>query len=216
MIKNISDQNGFTIIELLISSVVFSVILLIAVTGIIEISRNYIKGYISANTENVTRNIVDEIAQGIQSSNPKDVIIPSASPLNGSIYWFCINGNRYTYQYNYIVGDINNNLQAFIKDKDPTNPPDNCNTPGLFTNTGAIELLSKHMELIHPSNGGILQKVTASVFEQNLYRINVDILYGDTGTFDPTIKKCNKNSDGGAFCNNSVYNTTVQSRTEIN
>jgi prepilin-type N-terminal cleavage/methylation domain-containing protein len=59
-------QKGFTIIELMISTVIFSLVLLGASAGIIQIGKKYSKGITYARTQEVARSTVDEIAQSLQ------------------------------------------------------------------------------------------------------------------------------------------------------
>src|ERR1700677_3100882 len=98
LLKNISSQNesGFTIIELLIATLVFSTILLIATYGVIQIGRTYTKGYIGSLTQNTTRSIVDQISQAIQLSGPNTVQTGSS----GNYMSVCIGSIRYTYILN--------------------------------------------------------------------------------------------------------------------
>lgn len=67
--KKIRIQRGFTIIELMISTVVFSLVLLAASAAIIQIGKKYYKGITNARTQEVARSTVDEIAQSLQFTN---------------------------------------------------------------------------------------------------------------------------------------------------
>jgi prepilin-type N-terminal cleavage/methylation domain-containing protein len=60
------SQKGFTIIELMISTVIFSLVLLGASAAIIQIGKKYSKGITYARTQEVARSTVDEIAQSLQ------------------------------------------------------------------------------------------------------------------------------------------------------
>ena len=62
----INKQNGFTIVELLIASAVFSFVILGASVAIIQISRLYYKGIIVSNTQTSAKAILDSITQAIQ------------------------------------------------------------------------------------------------------------------------------------------------------
>ena len=61
-------QRGFTIIELLIATTVFSLVLLITMAGILEITRMYYRGVTQSRTQEVARQIIDEISESIRYS----------------------------------------------------------------------------------------------------------------------------------------------------
>jgi prepilin-type N-terminal cleavage/methylation domain-containing protein len=99
-------QTGFTIIELMISTVVFTLVLMMVTAGIVQISRMYYQGIISARTQDTARSIVEEISQSIQFSN-QSVVFPQLHPDTepgpvveageNDTFWFCIGTKRYTY-----------------------------------------------------------------------------------------------------------------------
>ncbi len=55
--------HGFTIIELLIATTIFSVVLLLAASGLLYIGRLYYKGLTSSATQEAARNIMQELTQ---------------------------------------------------------------------------------------------------------------------------------------------------------
>ncbi len=92
------NQNGFTIIELLIATVVFSVILLVVTAAIIQVGRMYYKGYISSRTQQASRAVIDDISRSIQFSDISNVTIHE--PGSGDvppISAYCFGPNRFTF-----------------------------------------------------------------------------------------------------------------------
>ena len=75
IMKNNMNQKGFTIIELMIATVIFSIVLLVLTENIISISNDYYQGVVQTQTINATKNIVDTIAQQIKLSTSTDSII---------------------------------------------------------------------------------------------------------------------------------------------
>jgi|GEM_PF-759510 len=73
-IKN--KHQGFTIIELMISTVIFSLVLLGATAAIVQIGQKYSKGITYARTQEVARSTVDEIAQSLQFTS-QSVKVPN-------------------------------------------------------------------------------------------------------------------------------------------
>jgi prepilin-type N-terminal cleavage/methylation domain-containing protein len=63
-----TNNKGFTIIELLIATVTFSVILLIITGAIIQFSKVYYKGVVSSRTQEAARSVVDEVSKAAQFS----------------------------------------------------------------------------------------------------------------------------------------------------
>jgi prepilin-type N-terminal cleavage/methylation domain-containing protein len=91
-----TNQKGFTIIELLIATVVFSIVLLMLAGAIIQIGRLYTKGLTGAHTQQATRNLVNGIASSIQltsGSIKMDITAPGGSNSLG----VCIGSLRYSY-----------------------------------------------------------------------------------------------------------------------
>jgi prepilin-type N-terminal cleavage/methylation domain-containing protein len=66
ILNNSEHRKGFTIIELMISTIIFSLILLGASAAIIQIGKKYSKGITHVRTQDVARSTVDEIAQSLQ------------------------------------------------------------------------------------------------------------------------------------------------------
>ena len=67
-------NKGFTIVELLIATAVFSFILLVVTTGIIRLGNMYYKGVISSRTQESIRNIVSETSSAIQFAQSSKVL----------------------------------------------------------------------------------------------------------------------------------------------
>jgi prepilin-type N-terminal cleavage/methylation domain-containing protein len=194
------EQSGFTIIELLIATLIFSTVLLIATFAVIQISRTYIKGFISSQTENTTRSVIDDVTQAIQLSGPTSVTLASSGGWNA----FCINGVRYTYRLNVELNPTlgPNNTNVFVRDQPASG---NC-TPNINYANPGTELLSTNERLVNLS----LNQVPGSA---NLYQIDLSILYGnDNVTIGGNGKLCLDNSIGGSFCSLSTTSTTIEER----
>ncbi len=94
-------QTGFTVIELMISTTIFSVILLLCSFAILQIGRTYYKGINSTRTQSATRSVSDNIAQSLQFSGGTPV--PSVGGAVGADLTgagsgaICIGSRRYSY-----------------------------------------------------------------------------------------------------------------------
>lgn len=77
------NSEGFTLVELMIATSIFSVILLLLTFGLLGIGQNYYKGRNSVRTQDTARRIMDEISQAIQfSAEPPSPIITVGTPPN--------------------------------------------------------------------------------------------------------------------------------------
>ena len=97
MIRSDQDNRGFTIIELMIATLVFSTVLLLCATGLITIGRMYQKGNTSRATQEVARSVMDTIKTDFELSGGTYNPFAINSDQN-SVNAFCIGDNLYAYQ----------------------------------------------------------------------------------------------------------------------
>lgn len=90
MIESKANQKGFTIIELIIATTVFSVVLLLCTFGLMQIGNVYYRGITSTRTQNVTRNIIDMVSQDIELSDNGIIATNPSVPS-----YFCAGHHRY-------------------------------------------------------------------------------------------------------------------------
>ncbi|HET7827638.1 MAG TPA: prepilin-type N-terminal cleavage/methylation domain-containing protein [Candidatus Saccharimonadales bacterium] len=95
--KASKNQNGFTIIELLIATIVFSVLLIVMLAAFIRTGELFYKGASMTKTQNDARNIVQSIASDIQftAGVPNNLTANHTTNPSGI---FCIGQHRYRYQ----------------------------------------------------------------------------------------------------------------------
>lgn len=195
------DHKGFTIIELMIATVVFSLVLLIIMGAIIQFGRIYYKGVIQSRTQERTRAISEDIARHIQFG--KSVTPTPASPT--AIGFFCAGGRGYTYSLGQLRTGTQHGLVA-------TNTC--ANYAGMSTGTlspGATEMLGERMQLAN---------VSVRPVGTDQYTISVRVVYGEDGDFEdsPTnpsgdpLMPCKAITLGGQFCAVSELTTTVTKR----
>lgn len=166
------EAAGFTIIELMVATVVFSTILIVLTAGVIAITRTYYKGIVLGNTQSTARSILDSIAQTIEFNG-------------GTIDWPVGVGGTEALQG---LGCIGNQAYSFRLglqlDNSPTTPDQAAH--GLMRNSGVsgcrnqaapdfssgTELIGSHMRLASLN-------VTPVNTNNRLYEVNVTIAYGD-------------------------------------
>jgi prepilin-type N-terminal cleavage/methylation domain-containing protein len=87
--KNYKKNNeGFTVIELLIATAVFSVVLLVFLSAFLRISQLFYKGVNLTNTQEAARNVVQSIADDIQFYHDPPKVFGN---------YFCIGNHEYVY-----------------------------------------------------------------------------------------------------------------------
>jgi type II secretory pathway pseudopilin PulG len=203
-------EAGFTIIELLVSTLVFSVVMLLIAVGVMQFNHAYYGGITQTNTQDTARSILEQVSQGIQFSGDQ-VTSPIASA--GSEQGFCIGNDRYSFRLGWQLVDsgpiVAQHQMTHVLIKD---------SPGLcggmsaqnFNNplaAGSTELLSPHMRLSKLS----VSQVPGTT---NLYNIDVRVVYGDDDLLtNPTASNAAcKLVSGAQFCAISELSTVVQKR----
>jgi hypothetical protein len=83
-----ANSMGFTIIELLVATTVFSVALVIFLSAFIRVGQMFYKGVNIANTQEAARTMLQDVSDDIQFYNE--------APIIGTNY-FCIGNHRYVY-----------------------------------------------------------------------------------------------------------------------
>ena len=198
-----NNQQGFTIVELMIATAIFSIVLLILTFGVLQITNSYYRGVTESNTQNTARNIINAVSQSIQFGG--DSFASAGTPNAGAVY--CIGSQRYSY----ITGK---ELEDNPKNSDQVthvlvvDNPSGCSANNSGLNSGGQELLGQNMRLA--------AFTVAQVGTSSLYKIDVRVLYGDvdllTATTGPSAT-CNTGS-GSQFCAVSELSTIVQKRVQ--
>jgi prepilin-type N-terminal cleavage/methylation domain-containing protein len=202
-------QKGFTLVELMVATSVFSVFLLILTMIIVQISRTYTKGLISSKTQETARAISAEIAKSIQLSGG-DITLSPAVPTPGIPYTLCAGTQRYTF----VVGRqlktsptaSDHSSNVLVADEVGVGCP--AGTLGISNPQLQRELLGENMRLANLS--------VTQVGISNLYSVKVRVAYGDTDGLEepadsPTVL-CKNIQSTSQFCSVSELTATVQRR----
>lgn len=197
-LKDVAD--GFTIVELMIATLVFSTILVLITVGVLYFSRSYYASINRSTTQNTARAIVSNISQAIQFTGT--AIATTAD--TGSSY-FCAGGNIYVFKpgVQYQGGTASAaNPGLYVA---PSTA--GCASPaGLdYNNAQSQQLLGKSMRIAN---------LSVSNVGNQLYVISLTLAYGDDDLLSATTGSdvvC-KSQLGSQFCAVSSLNTTVQRR----
>ncbi len=236
--KILTKQQGFTIIELMFSTVIFSTILLISLAALVQIGRLYYKGVTTSQTQQTARKVMDEISQSIEFTgsgifaptlatppNPKIPVSSNNAALNVTGY-FCVGGTRYTYVLDRQQKD-SPNLNAFlykqIKHVLWADDFSNCASAPLPLNmrlaspsvgTNGRELMGANMRITRLD----LRDLTGASGDHSTWQIIMNIAYGDEDllavdtSVSPKRITCTGAQIGTQFCATSELTTIVKKR----
>ncbi len=204
------SKEGFTIVELMITTVVFSVVLLVASAGIIAIGRAYYKSLTSNRVHETARSVMEDVSRSLQFSTADSVnsYLTESDGSEATIKTRCFGPDRYTYVLNQQVSGSN---QALYRDKRPSQS--SC-SPGDFT--GGSEMLGQNMRLLR-----------FDVSNADPFNIKIKVAYGDNDllttydnggnllpSVDPAAALCKSGIAGSSFCAVSELETTLTGRVE--
>jgi prepilin-type N-terminal cleavage/methylation domain-containing protein len=214
------NSSGFTILELMIATTVFSVVLLIASAGIIAIGRDYYKSLTSTRLQETTRSVMDDISGSLQFSQTDTVsshLYDGGVPATVKVR--CFGSDRYRYIINQKVQKITDpthpeEFHALYRDTRPSETT--CDATGNWDD--GTELLGDNMRLLQ-----------FDVSTSNPFHIKIRVAYGDNDllsnypddagpttapnpspTFDQV--SCKYAFAGNQFCAVAGLETTVTSR----
>ncbi len=180
------SQSGFTIVEVMIATLVFSLILVGSMAALVQLGRLYQKGVISARTQETNRNVLADISQSIQFTKqpvsvptlptPAGVTISESQPHVG---FFCIGPRRYTY--------------ALDRQLVPDSPTEAArekqhvlwvDTPAAGGCANISGITPANLDAEDPCNGGALCSDGRELLSEGLRISRLDIRPGDAA--DPT------------------------------
>ncbi len=215
-----NNSKGFTIVELMIATSVFSIILLICATALLDIGKVYNKGIISIQTQNASRSIMDELANQVQFgvSPPSAIHTQAYSFL--SVHSFCIGETRYSYAIDSEVVDtgfsLGNRKSPHALWRDTSSDPNTCVPADLTqSNPSVIGGISGTGKEMIPANIR-LRTLSLQLVSGNLWKLSLSIVYGDDiflRRLPPgsgPIISCISTNSGGSYCGISDLSTEVQ------
>lgn len=91
--NNLTTNQGFTIAELLIATAVFSLVLLLGLTGFIQVGKMFFKGIAITQTQSAVSNVYKIVTEDLH----RDKKVLSEADGGGGTKRYCIDRHRYTY-----------------------------------------------------------------------------------------------------------------------
>ena len=218
--NNHSKQKGFTIIELMIATVIFTLVLMICLSGIMQITKMYYRAVTQNKTREVARSIIDEIGESIrfskESIQPGTAIVgPQVDLSNNAIGFFCIGAKRYSFALDRQMKSAPENNKKQIRHSLWVDKPGDCSVPADLTtetpSADGVDLVSENMRLYKLA---IIQRDSVN----NVYEIGMGVAYGDDDLLSPRPEDnpveytCEGAFIASEFCATINLNETVQKR----
>lgn len=213
-------QRGFTIVELMISTAVFSMVLLLCSVAIVQVGKTFFKGVTVNRTQDTARKVTDDIVQAIQFGAAGLPRTNSASYTYGSgsitVNALCIGDTRYNYVTDRSLGSNTTGQSPHVLWKDRVSASSACSVIALVNwiskipSAGGEEMLGDNMRL--PVMGPPTQS-------GNTWKVAVTVAYGDASDLftknsdgSPNYSQCISTNAGGQFCAVSAISTNVVKR----
>ena len=203
------SKSGFTIVELMIATAAFSILLMAVLSAFVYLGRLYYKGVSEANTQEVARTVLERASQAVQFSGAPVRQIPSGFGWDGAL---CVGNRKYSYRLGtQLVNDTpgsGQSNQVLVESED-----DACQSSTLMDprpGASSVELLDELMRLnqfsITPS-GGLVDIDISIVFGGDASIAgDDDELFIKNGSI---IESCRTGARGTEFCAVANIGTTV-------
>lgn len=202
------SETGFTILELMVATAVFAVVLLVIAVGVIRITDDYYGGVTSSNTQTVARAIISELSETIEFSTSAPVVVAPVGANPGAL---CIDNTMYMFQPGQEVIDktpfaAHQGYHGLIAETSASCTP--SWPAGSALPSGARELLGRNMRL------AAFDVVTAG----NLTTIHIRVISGDDTLLTLPVNTVNlpneecANKTGFQFCAVADLTTSVERR----
>lgn len=219
--RNSKASSGFTLVELMIATTVFSVILLLSLAGFLQIGQLFYKGVNITQSTDTAKQIITSIKNDLSydTSNTTLAIYPAplASPSTQRFY-FCVGANRYSFiPYKQLNREDKDTGPSFgwykfrlLKDRlDVVNSscPNPFNNSGAPLGNDATELLGDKMRLSK------LEITPLPSSNDKLYTVVIKIVYGDDSVLDnanTAEAKCKSGASYARYCFATDLRTTVR------
>ncbi len=206
-------SSGFTILEVLIATMVFTVVLMICVQVVTRIGQLYFKGVTTSQVQDLTRNLLDEFSQQIQfgSAIPIPDTISGGDPSTPLI--FCVGDNSYRAIMNRKLGD--SGVDTVLKRKAYSGA---CTFSSTWFDD-ATELGIRNMRILKLS-------IIRSTTDPYIWSLNIRLALGDTDILEyssastdlPAVygsANCKSGISGSQFCATSELNSTLLRRVKV-
>ncbi len=207
----------------MISTTIFSLVLMICLAGVLQITKMYYRSVTQNKTREVARTVVDEIAEAIRFTNQTiqigvpQVAGPQVPSGSDDVAYFCIGQKRYTYA---IDRQVKSNPSPIPEAKHKKHAlwVDQLAGCGTSADLNADRPSSDGKDLL-PENMRLYQlQISLINATTQTYQVSIGVAYGDNDLLSPrpsgtpTELTCEGSFVGTEFCATTKYLVTVQKR----
>jgi len=164
LFSRVQESRGFTIVELMVATTVFTVIMVTVASVLVVFGNSQRKAINETNVQNATRDFVDRVAQSLQFEGKSVAGISNADGTQG----YCIGTTRYSFAPGRLV--TSSSTHAAVVDRTTIGcggAAQALRTGGTITGT---ELLGERMRVAN---------FAVSDIGQGLFTIQLRIVYGE-------------------------------------
>ncbi len=160
-------QKGFTIVELMIATLVFSLILVVITSGVIHFTSAYYKGLHNSSTQTTARTVMNTIAQNLQYGGGGGDLLQTPIDDTSADRYICVGDVQIDYKIGAKLG-TDSDYGVFVTKVDPI-----LGCTAYRSGLKGQELLAPKMRL---TNLVVSQQLLGA---NNLYDISAGVAYGD-------------------------------------
>lgn len=163
-----AEQSGFTIVELMIATLVFSTILVVITSGVIHFTAAYYKGVHTSSTQTTARTVMNTIARNLQYGGGKSTLVQISPTDTSADKYICVGDVQIDYKLGAQLGTTDTEYGVFVTTVDSSGvcKPYSAGLKGR-------ELLAPKMRL---TNLSVDQQILGA---KNLYDVSVGVAFGD-------------------------------------
>lgn len=213
-----TSRGGFTIIELMIATAVFSVVLLLCTYAVLSIGRAYYRGVITTRTQETARGIMEEITDSIRFGGAEVTKLED----HDGVEAFCIGQLQFSYRLDTQLVE----RPSVGGDKRPEDEP----APEPETGT-AYKVFNKHKPCYGLADVSAMDKSGTELLRlrMRLDKLSIDAVPGSPGIYKVVVRVihgekdllegatgeqvCKQERAGSEYCAVSELSTIVERRT---
>lgn len=198
MIASTKASRGFTIIELMIATTVFSLVVLGMSVATTTMSRAYQKSMYNFNTQSTASELADTLAQTVRFSSGS--VMQVGDPTTGTAS-YCIGNRQILYTYGRVVGDAVSSTASKFAVVSRAN--DGCVVSDI---TALNPALTNPTELL--GRGMRLSKLSVTKPTSSYYQIDVRVIYGEDDLLCSDSISGSCNPDSGTMTSDQIRSAT--------
>lgn len=220
--RHLPDR-GFTLVEAMLATAIFSLSIVIAITAFVQVNRIYHRGITTSRVQEDARSLIDELSRTIQFADggsfvfnpdpdPNDLPAGSYDPAGAGA--FCIGSSQFTFNIDVESGTNRNVLGLPVAPFAPAVPivyksdrKPGC-TPAPDTHAGdGYDLVRK---------GFVLKDLQVTEISLGVYRVEFTIAANQSGvlTGSGSAATCQPGGAGTQFCAVTTLSTIVSRRVD--